>query len=315
MATGTPIPTSTSTPAPAVTPTPSPTPDPYEKYTIDYLRSRSYGGGELDVLEKVGTNSAFTRYLIVYPSDGLEIHGFMNVPNSDGPHPVVLAMHGYIDPAIYHTFDYTTHYADALASEGYFVIHPNLRGYPPSDSGDNLFRVGMAVDVLNLAAIVRSSGGQPGPLEKADPHRIGLWGHSMGGGVVTRVISVDPDIRAAVLYAAMSGDEVQNYAAIGIWSDEERGQQERAVPAAELELISPMYFFNNIRAAVSIQHSLSDPLVPVQWSMRTCEQLKALGKTVECNYYPDMPHTFQGQGDKQLMQSVRGFFDKFLGAP
>jgi dienelactone hydrolase len=307
------IPSATATAA--ATPTPSATPDPYWEYTIEYLRSRSYGGGELAVDEKTGTNSAFTRYLVHHPSDGLTIHGFMDVPNSDGPHPVIVALHGYIDPAIYQTFDYTTHYADALASAGYLVLHPNLRGYAPSDGGDDLFRVGMAVDVLNLIEIVRSSGGEPGPLEAADPARMGLWGHSMGGGIVTRVITVDAGIKAAVLYAPMSGDEVKNYEAIGDWSDQQRGIVERAAPQAELQLISPVYFFNRIQAAVSIHHGLHDPLVPVQWSMQTCQQLKALGRIVECHYYPGMPHTFEGQADKEFMEYARQFFDRYLSEP
>jgi dienelactone hydrolase len=314
-------PTSTRTVTPratattAATPTPSPTPDPYRKYTIEYLRSRSYGGGQVAVYEKTGSNSAFTRYLIRYPSDGLSIFGFMDVPNSGGPHPVIIAIHGYIDPGIYQTLDYTTHYADALASAGYLVLHPNLRDYPPSDSGDNLFRVGMAIDVLNLIAIVESSGGTPGSLETADPTRIGVWGHSMGGGVATRVITVNTDIKAAVLYAPMSGDEAKNYEAIGNWSNQQRGIAERAVPQAELQLISPVYFFNRIRAAVSIHHSLDDPVVPVQWSMQTCQELKALSRNVECHYYPGMPHTFQGQGDKELMEYTRQFFDRYLAEP
>ena len=208
----------------------TPTPDPYEKYSIEYLRRREYGGGAVEIVERVGSNSAFTRYLVRYPSDGLSIHGFMNVPVGDGPHPVIIALHGYIDPDVYNTFDYTTHYADALASAGYLVLHPNLRGYPPSDGGDNLFRVGMALDVLNLISIVESTAGQPGALENADGSRIGLWGHSMGGGVVTRVITVSDDVRAAVLYAAMSGDEKRNYEAIGVWSG--RGARRGRAPGA-----------------------------------------------------------------------------------
>ncbi len=310
-----PPPTATSVPSPTLTPSPSPTPDPYSAYTIDYLRSRGYGGGQLEIVERLGRNSAFTRYLIRYPSDGLMIHGFMNVPNGEGNFPVIIALHGYIDPAIYNTFDYTTHYADALASAGYLVLHPNLRGYAPSDSGDNLFRVGMAIDVLNLIAIVKATGGQPGALQAAYPDRIGIWGHSMGGGITTRVITISRDIRAAVLYAAMSGDEAKNYAAISQWSNGDRGSEERAVPAGELPRISPMYFFENIQAAVSIHHSLADPLVPVQWSMLTCEQLKALGKTVECNYYEGMPHTFAGKDDKEFIQSTVQFFNRYLAAP
>jgi pyrimidine 5'-nucleotidase len=300
---------------PTAIPTPTATPDPYDPYTIAYLRSRSYRGGALEIVSRVGANSAFTRYLVRYPSEGLTIHGFMNVPNGEGPHPVIIALHGYIDPAVYDTFDYTTHYADALASAGYLVMHPNLRGYAPSDDGDNLFRVGMALDVLNLIAIIKSTAGQPGALETADGTRIGMWGHSMGGGVTTRVITVSPDVRAAVLYAAMSGDEARNYEAIGTWSNGERGSEERAVPAEELMRISPINFLDGITAAVSIHHGLQDELVPVQWSMQTCELLKAARKTVECHYYEDMPHTFHGQGDKEFIQYTIQFMDRYLRAP
>ncbi len=314
--TGTPIPT--ATPAPTQTPSASPTPDPYEKYTIDYLRSRSYGGGEVSIVEKVGTNSAFTRYFITYPSDGLTIHGFMDVPSEAhgaGPFPVIIALHGYIDPSVYNTLDYTTHYADVLASSGYFVLHPNLRGFPPSDSGDDLFRVGMAADALNLIAIVKAAGGKDGPLQAADPARIGMWGHSMGGGITTRVITVSPDLKAAVLYSPVSGDEQKNYEAVGLWSNGERGGEERAAPPEELPRISPMYFYDYVQAAISIHHGQDDPLIPIQWSMQTCEQLKALGKTVECHYYDGQPHTFAGQGDKEFIQSMIRFFDRYLRAP
>lgn len=250
-----------------------------------------------------------------YPSDGLDIYGFMNVPVGDGPHPVIIALHGYIDPEVYDTFDYTTHYADALASAGYLVLHPNLRGYPPSDSGDNLFRVGMAIDVLNLISIVKSTAGQAGALETADGNRIGLWGHSMGGGIVTRVITVSSDVRAAVLYAAMSGDEKRNYDAIGVWSGGERGAEERRVPASELTGISPVFHLQDIGAAVSIHHGLQDELVPVQWSMQTCELMKAASLEVECEYYEDMPHTFYGQGDKEFIQYTIQFMNRNLGLP
>src|SRR5512133_632404 len=160
-------PTLTPTPAPTLTPSPSPTPDPYAKYTIEGMRSRTYGGGEIQVLEKSEENSVFTRYMIQYPSDGLTIAGFMDVPKGDGPFPVIIALHGYVSPSIYATLDYTTHYADVLASNGYLVLHPNLRNFPPSDNGDDFFRVGMATDVLNLIAIVKQSGGKPGPLQTA----------------------------------------------------------------------------------------------------------------------------------------------------
>jgi dipeptidyl aminopeptidase/acylaminoacyl peptidase len=262
-------------------------------------------------------NSWFTRYLFRYPSDGLWIYGFLNVPLSGGPagappYPVIIALHGYIDPAIYTTLDYTTGYADALARAGYIVFHPNLRGYAPSDEGDNLFRVGMAIDVLNLIGLIQASGDAFPPLAESTPERMGLWGHSMGGGISTRVITVSDRVQAALLYAPMSGDERQNYEAINRWSDGLRGLDELAVPLEFLGKISPMYFFGRITAAVSIHHGRADELVPFAWSVQTCAALTELGKVVECVWYEGMPHTFYGEGDALFVQNTITFFNRAL---
>ena len=294
------------------------TPDPYWPYTVEHLRTRSYGGGELEIVELLVETSYFVRYLVRFPSDGLTIYGFVNVPQKIGPLAVIIALHGYIDPGIYQTLDYTTGYADALARAGYLVIHPNLRNYPPSDSGENLFRVGMAIDVLNLIAIIKSQAGlleiQSGQnlLLDADPDRLGLWGHSMGGGITTRVVTVSPDVKAAVLYAAMSGDERQNFEAISHWSDGLRGQEELAVPVKELGRIDPQNFFAQITARIAIHHGRADELVPLAWSIHTCDTLRELSLPVECTYHQGMPHTFFGDGDLLFVQAVQNFFDRFL---
>jgi dipeptidyl aminopeptidase/acylaminoacyl peptidase len=313
--------TATQSPLPSLTPQPLPTttPDPYAGLTIPDLAARSYGAGWPDqpgitAQETLAVNTFFTRTLIAYPSDGLAIYGFMDHPlKGNGLFPVVIAVHGYIDPSIYATLDYTTRYADALARAGFLVLHPNLRGYPPSDDGDNFFRVGMAVDVLNLIALVRSEAGKPGPLAQADPNAIGLWGHSMGGGIVTRVITVDPGVRAAVLYGAMSGDEQKNYERIFTYfSPGTRGQEELRAPPEALLSISPIYFLDRIQAAVSINHGKQDPDVPLAWSLDLCERLKALDKPVECYTYDGQGHTFHGDGDVLFVQRTIDFFNRTL---
>jgi dipeptidyl aminopeptidase/acylaminoacyl peptidase len=126
---------------------------------------------------------------------------------------------------------------------------------------------------------------------------------------------VSREVKAAVLYAAISGDEARNNAQASIWSKHDLGDGERAVPADQLARISPASYFADITAAVSIHHSLVDPVVPVEWSMQTCAQLKALGKEVECHYYVKMPHTFQGRVDKEFIQYTIQFFDRILKAP
>jgi dipeptidyl aminopeptidase/acylaminoacyl peptidase len=317
-ATQTPFLSSTALPSATGTATftPSPTPDPYTAYRMQTLISRNYGGGEVRIEETLQVTSFFTRTLISYPSDGLRIYGFMNIPKQgQPPYPVIIANHGYINPLLYETLDYTTRYADAFARAGFLVLHPNLRGYPPSDGGENLFRVGMAEDVLNLIALVTQTGSQPGALEQANPQAIGLWGHSMGGGVSTRVVTIDRNVRAVVLYGAMSGDERQNFEAISRWSQGQRGVEELMVSEEELRTISPIYYLDRIQAAVSVHHGGRDELVPVGWSHDLCQRLQDLAKQVECFIYPGQPHTFYGDQDLEFIQRNIEFFNRELHAP
>jgi dipeptidyl aminopeptidase/acylaminoacyl peptidase len=281
--------------------------------TIADLTARRYSSSEVMLLATPTVTNAFTRTLIAYESDGLRIAGFMNTPFGAGPFPVVIVLHGYVDPARYRILTYTTPYADALARQGYLVVHPNLRNFPPSDTGPDPFRVGLAVDVLNLIALIKDQAGRPGLFAQADADRIGLWGHSMGGGVALRVLVVSPDVRAAVLYGSMSGDERQNYEKIAIWSGRQRGLWELSVPEAELRRIAPLFFLDRITAAVSIHHGEADTIVPLAWSLDLCERLQALGKTVECFTYPDQPHTFVDEGYRLFIERTQAFFARTLG--
>jgi dienelactone hydrolase len=311
-------PSATASPQPSPLPatsTASPTPDPYAGLTVADLKARAYGGGSLLVEDVLADTLAFTRYLVSYPSDGLQIYGFLDLPKGEGPFPVVLVLHGYIDPEVYQTLAYTTRYADFLAQAGYLTIHPNLRGYPPSESGPNLFRVGFAVDVLNLAAIVREAAGLPGPLERADGGAIGLLGHSMGGGIALRVVVVDPQVRGAVLYGSMSGNEQWNYTKILEWSEGARGAEELAVPAADVARIQAANYLEDIQASLSIHHGSADETVPPEWSADLCARLQGLEKPTECFVYPGAPHTFYGTTDHLFMERVSGFFASVFGVP
>jgi dipeptidyl aminopeptidase/acylaminoacyl peptidase len=192
------------------------------------------------------------------------------------------------------------------------VIHPNLRGYPPSEIGPNLFRVGMAVDVLNLIALIKDQGSLPGPLEAARNDDIGLWGHSMGGGIALRAATVNRDIKAVFLYSSMSGDEWQNYAEIFTRSGGTTGYDELLVPQDEIQRISPINYLDRIQAAISIHHGESDVQVPLQWSLDLCQRLQDLGKQVECYTYPGQPHSFNAVGGDLLMSRAIDFFGRFL---
>jgi hypothetical protein len=104
------------TPAPVIPLLPS---NPYEGLTVDNLAGRPYGGGQFEIVKPLADEGAFVRYLIRYPSDGLTIYGFMDVPtHGQPPYPVIIAIHGLVDVQRYQTLDYTTVYADILARAG-----------------------------------------------------------------------------------------------------------------------------------------------------------------------------------------------------
>lgn len=283
----------------------SPTPSPYQSLTIDSLRNRAYGTGEFAVEQTLQVTSAFTRTLISFDSDGLKVFGFMNTPKGSGPFPVVLVLHGYVNPRAYRTpYTYTQRYADMLARAGFLVIHPDYRGHGRSEGDDeqgNLFRAGYAIDVMNLIAYARR-------MPNADPNAIGLFGHSMGGGIAARVLTLSKDVKAAVLYGSMSADEQANVKQI---SEVFRGGAripEQDVPLSEYAAISPINYLSDITAAIELHHGERDPQVPIAWSRDLDARLQALGKDVALYEYARAGHSLQGRDLTTMMERVVEFF-------
>jgi dipeptidyl aminopeptidase/acylaminoacyl peptidase len=303
----------TSSPdSPRRTATPISTLASYESYTIESLRSRTYGGGDITIVKTLEEADSFTRYLIRYPSDGLTIYGFANIPKGEGPFPVIIAIHGYVNPAAYQTVDYTASALDVITRSGYIVIHPNLRNYPPSDDGDNLFRVGMAVDVLNLIALVKAGSGPAKLFATAAPEEIGLWAHSMGGNIALRVLTVSPDVKAAVLFAAMSGDEQKNSELFARDSSDPIYQEELAAPPAVFQQISPMYYYRYITAPIQLHHGGVDRVIPLAWAEETCDALAKVHVQIECLYYPTEEHTFRSRVADQVFGALSRFYATYL---
>ena len=318
----TPTPSQTPTTAPTLTPTfnplmtlsptltPSPTPDLYSEMYIDALADRTYGGGVLEDLGVLPTfSSSFDRRLFRFRSEGLNMFGFINIPKGEGPFPVIFMFHGYVDPKEYATLDYSVRYADALSEAGFIVLHPNLRGYAPSPPANNSLGIGDTIDALNLIALVRQQAGSDGLLKSADKTRIGLWGHSMGGGIVLRVLVIDKEINAALVYASVHADEAENLAH---FDEDGRGNDKPIVPSEALAKLSPLNYLNRITAPVSIHHGEKDTVVPPEWSVFLCDLLKELEKNVECTKYPDQAHTFQNSGDTLFIANAASFYNEYL---
>lgn len=291
------------------TPPPPPTLRPYEQYTIGYLRRRSYGVGKIEVLEKLSETDLITSYSIRYPSDGLNIYGFVNVPKGSGPFPVIVSIHGYAPNGTYDVFDTDQDFADVIAENQFIVIHPGLRNQPPSDSGGNVFRVGASVDVLNLIVLLKDRASLPAELSAANPEFLGLWGTSLGGEIALRVLTVSPDIKAALLYSPMSGNvELNSRQSYTVSQDAQFQQDPQQIPLEMMDRVSPMYYYHFITSAVQLHHGTADTTAPISWAVETCNSLQSAGATVQCVYYPDARYVFNRSNFEKLLASAIEFY-------
>lgn len=297
---------------PSPTPTITLTPAPYQEYTIDYLRQRSYGGGNIEIVNTIEVSDQFSRTLFRYSSDGLTLYGYMNIPAGDGPRPVIIMLHGLGDSGSFNSRNFRSDIADTLSTQGFMVIHPIMRGYPPSDSGDNTFRVGMAIDILNLIALIKTQAGQTGALEKAAPDHIGLLGQSLGGNVALRVLTISPDVKAAVLYSSLSGNELKNSEQLYKISLEPHFQNELNILPSLLLNISPVYYYGNISAPIQLHHGTADETVPVSWAQETCSLLSAAGKNINCIYHEGEGHLFSNDIKAEFLERMINFYKTYL---
>ena len=75
-------------------------------------------------------------------------------------------------------------------------------------------------------------------------------------------------------------------------SDLSRGITEYRTSEMWLKLISPLAYLPRVTAKISVHHGGADESVPLAWSLRYCQTMKRLMKTISCNTYTAAPHLF-----------------------
>ena len=106
---------------------------------------------------------------------------------------MIIFNHGYIPPSQYKTTERYVAYVDGFATNKYIVFRPDYRGHDQSEgapTGADLARRATSFDVLNAVASMKR-------FPNADPNRIGMWGHSMGGWITLRAMVTERTSRPA----------------------------------------------------------------------------------------------------------------------
>ncbi len=300
--------------------------NPNSPLNVAYMRSQSYLGSDIVIEQTLTPGSNYNRYIVSFVSDGLKEYAYLTVPKTAKPYggfPVIIFNHGYQIPALYTPEGNYIPHMDALSKAGYIIFKPDYRGNGKSQGqpGSTYFSPNYTIDDLNAIASIKK-------FKDANPKKIGIWGHSMGGNITLRVSEISPDIKVAVIWGGVVGDYND---IIYNWADKVSYK-----PAAEdlylrnLGLstllaangspsqnptfwgsIDPTFNLNYIKAPIQIHVGLSDPQVPPAFSKSLYDRLVSAKKYAQYYEYPGANHDINQSFSLAMKRTIQ-FFDKYL---
>ncbi|MDX1665381.1 MAG: alpha/beta fold hydrolase [Candidatus Promineifilaceae bacterium] len=324
-ATPIPSPSPSATVVPSPTSTPTPTATPVHPLDIAEMRRQSYPGSELVFERTLTPGDNYERHVVSYLSEGNKIYALLTIPRGERPAsgwPVVIFNHGYIPPEIYRTTERYVAYVHAFARSGYIVFRSDYRGHGSSE-GEATGGYGTpayTIDVLNgMASVLRHPD--------ADPERVGMWGHSMGGQITLRAMVVNDQIDAGVIWAGV----VASYPDLLVhWTrpgPTRTPDPQRTRPHWRRELperygapeenptfwaaISPNTYVADLSGPIQLHHGSDDTSVPIVISDLFFAELEAAGVPVEYYQYEGDDHNISENLWLALNRSVE-FFDRYV---
>ncbi|GLZ29457.1 dipeptidyl aminopeptidase [Lentzea sp. NBRC 105346] len=242
-------------------------------------------------------------------SDGYPVHGWVVLPSGEGPHPVLLAVHG--GPFMYHGwgfFDEAQVYADA----GYAVVLPNPRGsagYGQSHGQAVIGNFGK-VDVDDLLSVLDLALALPG----LDADRVGVMGGSYGGFMTSWLAAHHGErFRAAWSERAVnSWDSFTGSSDIGwFFADAYCGPDPEAQRA-----MSPLTYVEKINIPFAVVHSENDWRCPIEQAQRMFVALKRQGVETELLLFPGEGHELTRSGQprhrRQRFEAVLEWWGRHL---
>ncbi len=320
------LPLPTETPPPTNTPAPTATPE--HPLMISVGRARAYEGSEITIEQTLAHGSNYERYIASYLSDGLKIYALLTVPRGEKPAtgwPVIIFNHGYIAPSVYRTTERYVEYVNRIAQSGYIVFRSDYRGHGSSE-GEARGGYGSpdyTTDVLNATASMKK-------FPDADPDRIGMWGHSMGGYITLRSMVIDPDIKAGVIWAGVVASYADLFAQ---WRRPTSGGAQVVPPSTSLrrgwrtelveqygtpeenpefwDSISANSYLGELSSPIQLHHGTADTSVPVLFSELLNEQIIAVDGNSELYLYPGDNHNLSQNFGTAMARTIR-FFDEHV---
>lgn len=250
-------------------------------------------GGETSVVtdfsRELADDLVIPTELDVEARDGSRVHGWVFVPEGDGPHPVLLNIHGGPFAAYAaHVFDEAQVYVEA----GYAVVMCNPRGsagYGEKHGQAIKEKMGTVdmTDVLDfLDAAIRDVPG-------LDGDRVGIMGGSYGGYLTAWTIAHDHRFRGAIVERGYLDPEafVGTSDIGGFFSDQYVGTDPKQISAQ-----SPQAVVGDVTTPTLVLHSELDFRCPLSQGERYYAALKRQGIETELLIFPGENHELSRSG-------------------
>ena len=220
--------------------------------------------------------------------DGQQLHGFLVLPEGDGPHPVLLMIHG--GPFSQYTWSVFDE-AQVYAGAGYAVVYTNPRGSSGYGQAYGRYIIGdvgerSSIDLLTMLDAA---------LERTDLNagRVGVLGGSHGGFMTSWLVGHTGRFKAAVSERAVNAiDSFTGSSDIGwvfadtLYGSDQQQQHEQ----------SPLTHADHITTPLLIIHSEQDWRCPLEQAQRLYVALKQRHATVELLLFPGEGHELSRSG-------------------
>ena len=272
-------------------------------------------GGQLRVLTdfsaplRSGAGIIEPLELTVPSGDGYPVHGWLVKPPGQGPHPVLLNIHG--GPFAQFTgalFDE----AQVYAAAGYAVLMCNPRG--SAGYGQEHGRaIKEKMGTLDMQDVLAFLDGALGKFEELDAGALGIMGGSYGGYLTAWTISHDHRFKAAIVERGFL-DPVSFTGSSDIgWFF---GGEYTGRSAEQMAAQSPMARVDQVRTPSLVIHSEEDLRCPVEQGQRYFTALKQLGVEAAFLVFPGENHELSRSGTphhrKQRFDQILQWWSRYL---
>ncbi|WP_435299171.1 prolyl oligopeptidase family serine peptidase [Timonella sp. A28] len=238
--------------------------------------------------------------------DGYPIHGWIYKPATEGPHPVLLNIHG--GPFADYNWGYFDE-AQVYAQAGYAVVQCNPRGSAGYGRAHGL-AIKEAMGTLDKTDVLAFLDQALAQSPDVDSSRVGILGGSYGGYLTSWIIGHDHRFAAALVERGFLNPlSFVGTSDIGwFFADEYTG-----IDVDKVKAQSPMSVVHNVKTPTLVMHSENDLRCPLGQAQEYYAALRRAGVHSEMLVFPGEDHELSRSGTpwhrRQRFEAVLQWWD------